>query len=204
MTKFLSKVFAIALLGASAAWAGPTAQLDRGATRVAVDTGFLDALGANGIEIGTIDRGSLNTNTLTLRFPVRGGVVDADTLEGDIFHVGGLSLSRDDTEVSLTNFTIETYSTEDALTSTERSPQLTGVVSLNGDVLGRYPLFDLDLSGAGVDIAGDGRTKITAVGVAISAAASLAIDTVFGTGDITGLAVGEARVTTNIVGLQGE
>ena len=133
---------------------------------------------------------------------MRGGVVDAGTLEGDIFHVGGLSLSRDDSEVTLLNFTIETYSTADLLTSTERSPQLTGVVTLNGDVLGRYPLFDLDLSGATVDISDSGKVKITDVGVSLSAAASLALDTVFGTGDTTGLGVGTARVSTMIGGLQ--
>ncbi|MEM1111371.1 MAG: hypothetical protein AAGI11_05630 [Pseudomonadota bacterium] len=201
MTKFLSKLLFLTLLGTGAAWAAPTAQLDRGATRVALEMSFLEALSANGIDVATIDRGALNTRTLTLRFPVRGGAVDAGTVEGDIFHVGGLSLSRDDSEVSLLNFTIETYNTPDILTSTERSPQLTGVVVLNGDTLGRFPLFDLDLSNAAVVIGDDGSLKVRNVGVTISAAASLAIDTVFGTGDITGLDVGVARVSTMIMGL---
>ena len=133
--------------------------------------------------------------------------LDLESLEGDILHTGGLSLSSGATEVSLLNFVIETYSTEDPLTGLDRAPLLTGLAGLNGDTLGRYPVFDLDFSEADVKVSRYGRVKVKNVGVELSAAGALALNVAFAGGEDVvpaGLFIGTATVSTRIVGLVGD
>lgn len=207
MKTLISRIMFLFLLSCSAAWAGPTAQVAFGSTTVKLDSGFLAALESLDIAPSAILPGTLNARRGTLRFPIPGGALDLETLEGDIFHTGGLNLSSGATEVDLLNFVIETYSTPDPLTTDPRMPQLTGAASLNGDVLGRYPLFDLDFSEARVKESRFGRITIRDVIVTLSEAGALALNVAFAGGASVvpaGLEIGTAKVSTRVVGIQGD
>jgi hypothetical protein len=123
--------------------AEPTAQAVAGFTAVDLSDTFVDALGALGVTPASIAPGALVGQTAT--FPISGGALDLETSGGEIIHTGGLSLSTADTTVRLSNFTIDTINSAD--------PLLTGLVSVNGDLVGRLPLFALSLNDAPTVIA---------------------------------------------------
>jgi hypothetical protein len=121
--------------------AAPTVRPFGGVTSVQLSEDLLVALGDLNITPGTIEPGALSEGVA--RFPISGGGLDQATLRGDIFHLGGLSLSdASGTLVQLLNFIIDT-SDEQAV--------ITGLVTVNGDLVDRIPLFNLNLTSAQVE-----------------------------------------------------
>jgi hypothetical protein len=121
--------------------AAPTVRLFGGVTSVQLSEELLGALGDLNLTPGTIEPGALSEGVA--RFPIAGGGLDQATFRGDIFHVGGLSLSNaSGTLVQLLNFIIDT-SGEQAV--------ITGLVTVNGDLVDRIPLFNLNLTSAQVE-----------------------------------------------------
>lgn len=155
------------LLTCGAATAGPTPQVVAGQTTVALDPGFVGALSSLGIAPSPIAPGSLAGGSVS--YPIPGGVLDLGSARGDLFHVGGLALSAPGTEVGLLNFVI----------STTGAPLLTGIVTLNGDVVDRLPLFDLDLAAAEISVVANTVT-IGNVGVFLTDVAAATLSDVFG------------------------
>jgi hypothetical protein len=80
------------------------AVLAGGDTTLALDAGAADALRSLGITPGVV--GAARAGDAGLAFPITGGRVDARTLAGEIAHSGGISLTRGDTRVELTDFVI--------------------------------------------------------------------------------------------------
>jgi hypothetical protein len=72
----------------------------------------------------------------TVNFPVVAGAIDLTNAKGELIHSGGLTLSAGGTKVQLQSFTIDTASAQ---------PVISGIVSVNGQLLGRLPLFNLVL-----------------------------------------------------------
>jgi hypothetical protein len=180
---------ALLLLLGAPALAEPTAQVAGGRTSVELSDDFLGALTALGVEAGAIGPASLRRGWAS--FPIPAGALDVETARGDIFHSGGLVLRAGSTKVRLLNFVIDT---------TENDDVLTGLVSVNGDLLDRVVLFDLELNEAPV-IWRSGLVVVRAVDVTLSAGAAAALNDVF---DVTafsaGLPIGEAVVVTKVVG----
>jgi len=167
--------------------AAPTVQPVNGSTSVELSADFINALGALGLTPGTVGRGSLRGTTA--RFPISGGAIDIGTLKVEIAHDGGLSLSTDGVVVRLFNFNIDT---------TGSTPVLTGLVVVNGDFLGRLPLFDLELT--------EGPTQrlrflfLRNVNVTLSAVAADALNSIFGvTAFVEGFDIGVARVVALVL-----
>jgi hypothetical protein len=106
-----------------------------GTTTVRLSPDFIGALGALKITPGRIFPGQLRGQNAV--FPIVTGNLETNTLRGEILHSGGLTLSRDTTTVKLQSFIIDT---------TGEGFVLTGNVSANGTVVGRIPLFDLQLA----------------------------------------------------------
>lgn len=179
----ISGIVTLALLASGAALAAPTAQVVAGQTTVDLDAGFVDALGSLGIQPAPVAPGALVGGQLS--YPIPGGALDLDlaSLKGDVFHVGGLQLSKMGTEVGLLNFII----------STTGAPTLTGIVTLGGSVVDRLPLFDLDLGSAGVDVMANTVT-ISNVGVFLTQGAADTLSAVFEVNIPGGLRVGTATV----------
>lgn len=171
---------------APAAHAAPTATLKSGKTTVALATDFVDALGTLGVTPAAIKPGKLKNGSVS--FPISGGAIDVATAKGEIAHTGGLSLTAGSTRVELLNFTIDTSGA---------APVLTGVVTANGDLVGRVPLFDLDLPTLTPPIQPDaqGRVTIADVGVTLTGEAAAALNGAFGvTAFADGAAIGTATV----------
>ena len=185
------KAAALAALFTSAAWAGPTAQLVGGSTTETLDASFLGALVATDIAPATISPGELDGEAGIIRYPIPIGALDVETLEGEIMHTGGLTLTQGDTQVALQNFIIDTT-----------NGILTGVISLNGDIVDgtRFPLFDLDLGRADLTLFPNGFIRVLDVNADLTAEAAALLNEVSGLGDALtdDTVVGWAAVRTAI------
>lgn len=185
----MSRMFclvALLLALATPSWAAPTVQVFGGRTTVELSDDFLGALTALQVEAATVP--PARQRGVRVSFPIPGGALDLGTGEGDVFHLGGLTLSAGGTRVGLLNFIIDTTG----------DPELTGLVTVDGTVFGRIKLFDLDLSDATTDVRRR-RLSIERVGVTLSQEAADALNLVFGIDDFTaGLDVGEADLETRL------
>lgn len=166
------------------AQAAPTIRLFGGLTSVALSEDLVGALGTLNLTPGAIEPGALREGIA--RFPLSGGGIDQASLAGDIFHVGGLSLtSVDGTTVELFNFMIDTLGEQ---------PVLTGLVTVNDDLVGRIPLFNLNLANAQVDGSLFGLT-IQGVAASLTVEAANALNAAFGVeAFVEGFNVGVAAV----------
>jgi hypothetical protein len=176
-------VLALPLLQAHAA---PTEATRAGSTTVVLDPGFLQALGSLEINPAPISPGRLVSSRLhgvRASFPITAGAVDLGAIKAEIAHSGGLSLSRNGTRVELTSFLIDLLG--------NGAPVLTGLVTVNDDLVGRLPLFDLALGTVGGD---DDILRVRDVGVTLNAQAAAALSQVFGAAVPAGLPIGIASV----------
>lgn len=134
--KSLVRMFALALvlpLAGAMAFAQQTRTLNGGFTTVTLSSSFVSALNTLGVTTGTVNPSELEGGMVS--FPVVGGALDLSSAAGNILHSGGLTLTAGSTVVTLQSFIIDTTST----------PEITGLVSVNGKLVGRLPLFDIML-----------------------------------------------------------
>jgi hypothetical protein len=186
---------------ASAATASPkpVAQIDSLSgrqTEVALDAGFVDALGTLKLTPAPIGDGQITKDGVA-RFPITGGNVTyykpgsvSPFVQGEIDHEGsGLSLTGGGKTVELTDFVVD-----------PGASVLTGKVTVDGEVAAESaPLFFLDgrtlqpLKTQGATAVLEGTTvKLK------DEAASLLNDT-FGTDALAGgLVIGTAKITVNV------
>ncbi|MDX2029132.1 MAG: hypothetical protein SF339_00560 [Blastocatellia bacterium] len=180
---------ALALVGSllsNVATAAPTANLSDGRTTVALSTEFVTALNTLRVSVGTIGEGALRGGAAS--FPITGGALDLANAKGEINHTGGLFLQAGTTRVELSSFNIDTLGS---------APVLTGLVTANGNLLGRVPLFTLQLPTLTLPL----RTQafdtvfIPGVGVRLTNEAATALNGVFNVTAFTaGLNIGTASV----------
>lgn len=182
-------VAAIALLtlapGAQAT--GKSAEADvllyNGATTVQLDPTAAGALTSLGVSVAPTGRAYAGTKGIS--FPITFGVVDAQTLAGQIRHAGGLVLTKGATKVYLTRYFIET--------ETATLSGLVNTAKTGGD---RADLFNLDLSGLDVQRKGS-HIKLSGVTLKLTAGAAAALNGAFGEGAspfTEGLVIGTATV----------
>jgi len=156
--------------------AAPTETTRSGATTVTLAPQFLGALQSLAVTPAAIAPGKLVSSAKGVRawFVVTTGAVDlataGGTLKAEISHEGGLSLTAGGTRVELTSFAIEIES---------GGSLLTGLAVVNDSLVGRIPLFDLDLSGAGLGLNGN-ILKVDDVAVTLNEAAANALNGIFG------------------------
>jgi hypothetical protein len=182
----------------AAAEPAPVAQIDRlsgRTTEVALDSGFVDALGALKLTPAALGDGKI-TKAGVARFPITGGNVTyyepgtvSPFVQGEIDHDGsGLSLTGGGTTVELTDFVVD-----------PGASVLTGKVSVDGTVAAESaPLFFLD--GRTLQpLKAEGDTAVlqgTTVKLKDEAAALL--NDTFGTDALAGgLLIGEAKLTVD-------
>ena len=137
----------LTMILATAAWAAPTLRPNDDETSVQLSDAFINTLTDLNIAPGVLKPGSLEGGVAS--FPIRGAGLDVGNLPTrEIFHVGGLSLTdASGTTVELFNFIIEILDTT--------SPFLSGLVTANGNLVDRVPLFNLDLTSAVVELDSD-------------------------------------------------
>jgi hypothetical protein len=197
--KVMRNLVASAAIGVSliaaplASVAAPTDTTFGGETVVALAGSFLAALSSLGVAPGAIGPARIEAykGTTYAAFPITTGQIDLGTVQGEIDHSGGLSLTAGSTVVELTAFAIDLYS--------GASPVLTGLVTVNGSFVGRIPLFDLSLASATID---DKKYFLEVGDVALTldpvAAGALSSPGVFNTAVPAGLAVGTATVRAHL------
>lgn len=165
-----------------------------GSTAVALDAGFVEALGTLGLTPGTIGDATLADGSIS--FPITGGTVtlfDKDSgyrpyVQGTLFHQGsGLSLTAGGTTVELTNFTIDPGTPS----------RLFGDVSVNGELaVASAPLFDLDGSTLNPPAMEGTDAVLQGTEVLLSAEAAELLNTTFGTDALAGdFLIGTATIT---------
>ena len=186
--------FAI-LISAIHASAQKTETIEGGRTTVALAAGFVSALESLDVTPGTVAPTRLHNGTVD--FPVIGGAIDRETAVSQTLHSGGLTLIAGKTAVTLQSFIIDTTS----------SPMITGLVSVDGKLLGRLPLFDLALpSGITLPLKlHDNRILLRGVAVTLDSAAAEALNSVFHVSAFQGgFNIGTAKVAVDLGGREDE
>jgi hypothetical protein len=193
--KTLARICGLGLalsLFCASAFAQATVVTQSGKTSVALSKSLLNALSSLGVTPGKISPSTLVKGVIT--FPITGGAFDADTAKGQIIHSGGLTLTAGGTQVDLESFIIDT---------TGSSPVLTGIAVVNGALVGRLTLFNLQLpSGITLPLQPvDGvLVDVNPVGVTLTSSAASTLNTVFGVTAFTGgFDIGNANLQAFIV-----
>lgn len=199
----ISRVALVAALALTGSFvnAQQTKTLEGGVTKVALSEGFVNALGELGLRAGTV--GPTHLRNGVVNFPVTGGAVDLDTAKAQVLHSGGLTLTpasspeSGEPTVRLESFIIDT---------TGSAPVITGLVIVKGALVGRVPLFNLQLP-AGITLplkTQDGQLVLDGVGVTLTSTAAQALNTVFNVTALEGgFNIGTAKVRAFVLDEDG-
>jgi hypothetical protein len=156
-----------------------------GATFVRLSDGLIDAFSALGIQVSGF--GDTQIVDGIADFLITGGAADLDTTKVEIIHSGGLTFTAGDTTVALTDFVISNLG--------ERTV-LTGLVTANDDLVGRVPLFDLQIGNIETSTQNDlVNLDLENVAVGLSEEAAAALNQIFAVDAFTaGFNIGTAEV----------
>jgi hypothetical protein len=176
----------------------PVAQIDSLSgrnTEVALDAGFVEALGTLKLTPAPVGEGKITARGVA-RFPITGGNVTyyepgsvSPFVQGEIDHEGsGLSLTGGGKTVELTDFVVD-----------PGASVLTGTVAVDGEVAAESaPLFFLD--GRTLDpLRSEGSTAVLeGTTVKLKDEAATLLNDTFGTDALAGgLVIGVAKITVN-------
>lgn len=192
-------VLAASLAFAQTAAAEPSVQLISGNTTVVLSSQLLNALGSLGVAPDNVLPGGLHPTTggANVVFPIPTGELDAAGPKLEILHAGGLTLTAGSTRVALTSFIIENIGAGGRL-------QLTGVVKANDSIVGRIPLFTVQLTQAPSVTAGTGtaagRLTVRQAKLTLTARAASTLNAAFGLDGVftAGFPIGTARIDARI------
>jgi hypothetical protein len=163
-----------------------------GSTTLALSSDFAGALSTLEISAEAAFPGRLRRGHAV--FPITTGTLDAATLRGEISHAGGLILSKNATRVRLESFVIDTTGAGGIV--------LTGLVSANGTVVGRIPLFDLALPSAADGLVDVTVVRLNGVSVTLRPEAAAALNAAFSTNAfVAGFDIGTASVFGTAFGI---
>ena len=189
-TAVVAMGIAVSAIVGPQAVAAPTAQIYSGYTLVELLPGFVDAL--TSLQIAPSKNLPATLYQRIAYFPITGGRLDAANAKGEVPHSGGLKLTRGATQVILSDFIIDTASA---------APKLTGIVTANGSIVGRIPLFNLQLPALTLPLTlppGPEVLLIEGSKVTLTQEAATALNGVFGTNAfVGGFNVGIASVYGN-------
>jgi len=182
-------------VSANFASAQKTETIAAGRTTVVLAGSFLSGLGSLDVTAATVGPATLHNGTVN--FPVTGGAIHLDTAVSQILHSGGLTLTGGQTRITLQSFIIDTTG----------APVITGLVSVDEELLGRLPLFDLALpSGITLPLRPhDARIILKGVGVTVDSTAAGALNSVFHISAFEGgFGIGTATVIIDFPGLNDQ
>ena len=189
-TAVVAMGIAVSAMVGPQAVAAPTAQIYSGYTLVELLPGFVDAL--TSLQIAPSKNLPATLYQRIAYFPITGGRLDAASAKGEVPHSGGLKLTRGATQVIISDFIIDTASA---------APRLTGIVTANGSIVGRIPLFNLQLPALTLPLTlppGPEVLLIEGSKVTLTQEVATALNGVFGTNAfVGGFNVGIASVYGN-------
>lgn len=189
---FVQKTFAKVALAITFAFAASIASaqtytVESGKTTVALNSGFVAALQSLNLTPGVVSPTTFVRGQAD--FPVVAGALNLNNLRGEVLHSGGLTLAHAKARVRLQSYIIDT---------TGSKPVITGLVTVNGKLVGRIPLFDLQLP-AGIKFPlmpnEAGGLWLKGLAVSLDSTAASALNSVFGvTAFQGGFKIGTATV----------
>lgn len=189
-TAVVAMGIAVSAIAGPQAVAAPTAQIYSGYTLVELLPGFVDAL--TSLQIAPSKDLPATLYQRIAYLPITGGRLDAANAKGEVPHSGGLKLTRGATQVVISDFIIDTAS---------GAPKLTGIVTANGSIVGRIPLFNLQLPALTLPLTlppGPETLLIEGSKVTLTQEAATALNGVFATSAfVGGFNVGIASVYGN-------
>ncbi|KST63720.1 hypothetical protein [Mastigocoleus testarum] len=156
-----------------------------GQTSVVLSTELVNALSSLNVHAGGFGNTQITDGVAI--FPIIGGATDLDSTRVEVSHSGGLSFRAGDTEVNLTDFVISNL---------EDGTVLTGLVSVNGDIITRAPLFNLEIGSIGTsEDRGGSNLDIDNVNVTLTDVAANVLNEAFGvTAFVPDFNIGTAKV----------
>ena len=168
-----------------------TSANSNGQTSVALSAELVNAL--NSLNVDASGFGSTEIRDGVISFPITGGAVgDSIDFFGnrgiglDIAHAGGLSFRAGDTEVNLTDFVIMNL---------DDGAVLTGLVTINGDLDARAPLFNLGGRVGTSEIDGRNNLDIDDINLTLTNDAADTLNQAFGVSAfVGGFNIGTAEV----------
>lgn len=202
LVKSVATIAAVGIVSTTAAACGSSdpkpiadvASIKGNSTAVALDKGFVAALGSLKVAPAPTGSAKFDAKTLTITFPITGGNVKVykkgdvtPYVQGEVDHQGsGLSLTAGSTVVTLENFKVDPGN----------NSKLTGDVLANGKSAAKgATLFDLDGSTLKPITISGGIATLTGTRVLVSKDAAALLDKTFNTTAVTaGLLVGVATI----------
>jgi len=181
------------LITANIASAQKTKTIEAGSTTITFGNDFIAALGV--LDLSPRPVGPTRWRERVVNFPVVAGAIDLDTAASQILHSGGLTFSAGG---GLTQMTLQSF-----ILDTRGVPVITGLVSVQGKLLGRMRLFDLALpSGITLPLKpADSRIILKGVGVSLDTSAAKELNSVFQISAFTGgFDIGTAKIIIDLPG----
>ncbi len=188
--------------------ARPSLVLADGRTSISLSAEFYAGLAARSVSMGTIGEATLRGGIAG--FPITGGVIDLQNARGEINHTGGLSLASSTNRIEFFSLNIESGAPipnfsfdpngEISITDLAAAPLvvfITGLVTVNGDFLGRVPIFEFTLTDVSFPLQFKPYNPFvsTGIGVKLSPSAAQLFNSVFGGSAFTpGLNMGQASI----------
>lgn len=127
-------LLALTLSTAISADAAPTARTTSGTTTINFGSAFSRTVRDLGIGVSLAAPGRQRDGLI--RFPIRIGQFDTETLQGELIHEGGLRFTNGKAAVDLLNYTLE-VNRDVAL--------IRGTLRINNSIVSRVPLFALTI-----------------------------------------------------------
>lgn len=156
-----------------------------GVTTVHLAEGFVSALTSLHVKPSAIGPSEFRDGAID--FPISEGEFDPTDLKAEIIHTGGLRLVAGGTTVELHHFIIDT---------TGAKPVITGLVIVDGKVVTRLTLFDLEIKASDVGWESKYVLELKNVGVTLDSGAAATLNSVFHISALAGgLNIGLADLT---------
>jgi phospholipase/lecithinase/hemolysin len=161
----------------------------QGSTSVTLSNDLVNALETLQVQVESFGNTTLADGVA--EFPIVGGAADIDSARVDILHDGGLTFSTPNTTVSLTDFIV---------TNLDNQAVLTGLVTVNGELVTRAPLFDLQVGEVVASEENDRPTlDLENVTATLTSDAAAALNEAFGVSAFaSGLSIGNAQVDATL------
>jgi hypothetical protein len=160
--------------------------LKSGKTSISFSTEFTRLLSDSGVQLIIVAPGKLQNGTAS--FIVSGGVIDVEAAKGEISHLGSIQLDSGANRVEIVSLMIS-----QAVEGANITGMLTGVVIINDRLIGRVPLFKMEIGS--IEARASGRITIPNVRVSLSSEGASALNRAFNTDNFTeGSAVGTAQI----------
>ncbi len=135
MKRLVNKLAIVAVLALAttvASHAQSTSTIEYGRSILHFDPSFTGGIASLGAQLGGVGFSNLDSAG-NIVFPVVNGAVDLQTSQGEVNHLGGISVIANGLQLRLQNFVIDTTG----------APVMTAILVVNNKFYGRIPLFNL-------------------------------------------------------------